>query len=319
MNCSPLKYITIISMLAFIGCTRPKQTTAVGAAAGTAIGAGLGAIIGNQTGNAGSGVAIGAAAGAATGTLVANALQAQQESIRSQDEAIERQERLLQVQRSELTELRNINPDLVEQKRIALRKRGPAPTSMRTASLNSQEQPSSATHVRARYNPAAALPKVSSASTSTRRATASNRGADPFNTKTPSPKERTALRVPPKLPSAPAQSDITTAEGSSEELFEPAGLNESDSRSECETAASENRAATAATDPSDKLLHLRKALRLCPSNAELHHELGKVYSTMERTSDAENAFKEALKVDPTFSAAQQSLRSLRSANITQRF
>jgi uncharacterized protein YcfJ len=133
--------LTLSAALAVTGCTKPKQTTAVSAAAGGAIGAGLGAIVGNQTGNAGSGIAIGAVAGAATGALIGNALQAQHEKLDSQKESIQRQDQAIRAQRSEIEELRRMQSDtgysqtrtqsvnayLVEEKRLQLRKRGPAP------------------------------------------------------------------------------------------------------------------------------------------------------------------------------------------------
>ena len=133
--------LAFTALVAGTGCTKPKQTTAVSAAAGGAIGAGLGAIVGNQTGNAGSGVAIGAVAGAATGALIGNALQAQQEKLDSQKESIQRQDQAIRAQRSEIEELRRMQSDtgytaartqsvnayLVEQKRLQLQRRGPSP------------------------------------------------------------------------------------------------------------------------------------------------------------------------------------------------
>jgi hypothetical protein len=304
-----LAFLTSASLLVSVGCTKPKETTAVGSAAGTALGAGLGAIIGNQTGNAGSGVAIGAVAGAATGALVANALQAQQESVRSQDEAIERQERLLQAQRSELNELRTMNSDVVEKKRIALQKRGPNPmATYRTASARSTEWLPTTTDntMRARMNPTLDSGKPSRTSALSAKTTSvktqSNRGAAAL------PSKSVAPSIAPKLVNDEASSDSDGSDAVTAEKL--AGLaTESDSEA-CHDASKEQRAATKATDSSDKLFHLRKALRLCPANAELHHALGKVYASMNRTTDAKQAFAEALKADPTFGAAKSSLNNL---------
>jgi Flp pilus assembly protein TadD len=68
--------------------------------------------------------------------------------------------------------------------------------------------------------------------------------------------------------------------------------------------------AVEASDNSDKLFHLRRALRLCPNSAPLHHELGKVYASMQRTKDAEGEFQQALSIDPSFSAAKKELGAL---------
>lgn len=82
-----------------------------------------------------------------------------------------------------------------------------------------------------------------------------------------------------------------------------------DSRA-CKEAMSERELATQAPENSDKLFHLRRALRLCPSSAPLHFELGKIYASMERTSNAEEEFKQALSLDPSMTAAKTSLSDL---------
>lgn len=91
--------------------TEIGETTQMGAATGGVIGAGLGAIVGSQSGDAGTGLVIGAAAGAGTGAAVGNMIEGQQTAMRTQDEAIERQQRTLQAQKAELDELRRMNPD----------------------------------------------------------------------------------------------------------------------------------------------------------------------------------------------------------------
>jgi tetratricopeptide (TPR) repeat protein len=249
--------------------------------------------------------------------LVANALQAQQESIRSQDEAIERQERLLQAQRSEINELRTINSDVVEKKRIALQKRGPTPsTAYRTASTRSTDWLPATTDstMRARMNPQATAAKSAKPSVppTTKAAT------QPATTRASSlpPTKIAAPAIAPLLASEDAASDSESSDIVTAEKL--AGLAiESDSEA-CRDAAKEQRAAANADDSSDKLFHLRKALRLCPANAELHHSLGKVYASMNRSSDAKQAFEEALKADPTFSAAKSSLDNL-TERTEQRF
>ena len=79
------------------------------------------------------------------------------------------------------------------------------------------------------------------------------------------------------------------------------------SSSECRAALKERDKANTAQANSDKLYHLRRALRLCPNSAPLHYALGSVYAKMDRRADAESEYKEALHVDPSFSLAQKAL------------
>jgi Flp pilus assembly protein TadD len=82
------------------------------------------------------------------------------------------------------------------------------------------------------------------------------------------------------------------------------------SSSECKEAMSEKELASQAPDNSDKLFHLRRALRLCPNNAVLHYELGNVYRLMERSSNAEEEFKQALSIDPSLAPAKNALADM---------
>jgi Flp pilus assembly protein TadD len=278
-----------------VGCTKPKETTAVGAATGGVIGAGLGAIVGNQTGDAGSGLAIGAVAGAATGALIGNALQAQQESVRSQDEAIERQERMIAAQRTEITELRNLNPDVIEQKRLALQKRGPSPHSSRSAHPTTPGSLS-----RNSADPLARL-DMRSQSLSDRN----------LNTAKAKPAPMLAVEKPPRSTTTQPKS----AKIAEEQITAKHVSMNSESSESCGEAEKDRTAAQNAMDSSDKLFHLRRALRLCPNNARMHHELGKVYLSMDRKSDAEHEFKQALDIDPSYAPAKQSLDRETSENI----
>ncbi len=291
-NSARIVCISTVMLVAALGCTKPKETTAISAATGGAIGAGLGAIIGNQTGDAGSGLAIGAVAGAATGALIGNALQAQQESVRSQDEAIERQERMIAAQRTEITELRNLNPDVVEQKRLALQKRGPSPYGARSANSGAPGAPS-----RNFSDPLARLDMRSQSLNERSLGTASVKAAPAL-----------ASEKPNRPTSSQPKSAKAIDEGASAKLVSM----DSDS---CGEAEKDRTAAQNAMDSSDKLFHLRRALRLCPNNARMHHELGKVYMSMDRKNDAEHEFKQALDLDPSYAPAKQSLDLITSENI----
>jgi predicted Zn-dependent protease len=79
---------------------------------------------------------------------------------------------------------------------------------------------------------------------------------------------------------------------------------------QCSDAAEEVTRAGAATDPADKLFHLRRALRLCPDNADYHNRLGEIYLGLGRSTDAEYEFREALRLDPGLSSATTNLKTL---------
>jgi uncharacterized protein YcfJ len=324
-----------------VGCTRPGKTTAIGSGVGGAVGAGLGAIVGNQSGNAGAGVAIGAAAGAATGALIGNAFQAQEERTASLDEAVKRQERTIQAQKSELAELRAIRSDSgyqassqslgatpryryrqpsvdlesseVARQRARLQKRGPNPSGTSYTPVSSYYQPTvkrqavPSSEPLARYDVRSEMAPVAKSSAS--------------STLTPVRTESTATNVAKVAPPKPAAPKVASLP--SEEITErsASGLKESDiptakmaapvvQTSECKEALAERDLAIDAPENSDKLFHLRRALRLCPNNAALHHEMGKIYLAMERREDAESEFKQALSIDPSLSAAKNELSSL---------
>lgn len=324
--------LAVTAALAVTGCTKPKQTTAVSAAAGGAIGAGLGAIVGNQTGNAGSGVAIGAVAGAATGALIGNALQAQQEKLDSQKESIQRQEQTIRAQRSELEELRRMESDtggysaaraqsvnayLVEQKRLQLQRRGPSPSGERLSHYSPPPLASRPADPLARYNAKAPAPVPASPSRDEESAVA--------------PARPPALATAPKK--APATShiakgiqekDLASAASTQVDLPEetfveapksaPAKVAQTSTTSEgCVQSKEAREAAANTSDTSDKLLHLRKALRLCPNSAETHYEMGQTYLAMDRAADASYEFKQALSINPKYTAAQESLKELDQA------
>ncbi len=383
----------VLAVISATGCTKPRQTTAVGSGVGGAIGAGLGAIVGNQTGNAGSGLAIGAGAGAAVGALVGNALQAQEERNKTQDEAIKRQERVIQAQKSEINELRSVrgddsysynsaspstpryryrgtttNPESPEvaRQRARLQQRGPRPThatsspvysssyysssyqeppvqkrvpapsaSIPSASIPSA-QPVRRVASRDLQPPAPALPAVTADSTKPLARYDVRSDLSPVAAAASQPTSRrdtpAAVITEAKQPVVPAPSTLPKA-SPAKNGPQSGGISESDipapskpadttaravapasssqpQSKECKEALAERDLAMEAAENSDKLFHLRRALRLCPQSAPLHHELGKVYASMQRTRDAEEEFKEALSIDPSMSAAKRELGAL---------
>jgi len=349
--------LAIASITGPVGCVKPRQTTAIGSGVGGAIGAGLGAIVGNQSGNAGSGVAIGAAAGAATGALIGNAIQAQEERTASAEEALKRQDRLLQAQKSEIAELRSIRGDTppsyessyaatpryryrqtsidmespeVARQRAKLQQRGPRPSgaapsddfSYRPAPKlrQSVETRSAAapkeSKVLARYDVRSELHEkpakaVSAPERSQPVVVAPIKGAE-------NPPSQASITKKAPLPESPSQLDAKSgSKGISETdipVTQPAAAKlvapTSALTAECKEALGERDKAAEASDNSDKLFHLRRALRLCPQNGALHYELGRVYSAMDRKTDAEGEFKQALTIDPSLVAAKNALSEM---------
>jgi len=304
--------LTAVAVAALSGCTKPKQTTAVGSAAGGAIGAGLGAIVGNQTGNAGSGVAIGAVAGAATGALIGNALQAQEEKSASQRETLKRQDQAMRAQRSEIEELRrmqsdtgysstrtqNVNAYLVEQKRLQLQKRGPAPRGQVSETRYSPPPLAmKSSEPLARYEskpaPLPIEPKKVKASAPV------GKGIEEKDLASEASTTATSIKSEPKSDTVPVAEETTA------KVAAPV-----QAKGGCEEGKEAREAAASASDNSDKLFHLRKALRLCPNSAETHYDLGKAYLGMDRAADANYEFKQALSIDPSYKAAQESLKEL---------
>jgi len=290
---------TILSLsslaLVLTSCTEPKKTTGIGAAAGGALGAGLGAIIGNQTGNAGTGLAIGALAGTATGSLIGNALQAQQESIRSQDEAIERQERVIQAQRNEIAELRSLNSDTVDQKRSLLQRRGPNPVD-RSRSVTTAQEPANRESDKPSWNTHETRGRLVPESAKLQETTITPKKAVSLPWETSHTQKNSPVR----------ESEVSGTAKRVTPRQEPSKV--------CEEASAESSRAAAASEEADKLFHLRRALRLCPNNASFHHELGVLYASMKRNSDAEHEFKKALSLDPSFESARESLEQVTRSN-----
>lgn len=270
MNSRPLTTsILALVLVAASACTDPKETTGVGAAAGGAIGAGLGAIIGSQTGSAGGGLAIGAVAGAAGGALIGNSIQAQQESIQTQDEAIERQERTIAAQRRELQELKSVRGD---------DNSGQGPRAARTSgfdSLGANEGPRAVREPLAMYG-----------GNNPHRPSLGERDLSAPITEPSISDHRRSSPRPELLKEAPN----TTAPSS---LMLPEEASEDCTRADVEMVS-----ARKASESSDKLFHIRRALRLCPSEANNHYELAKVYKKLGRSEDAAFELKEALRLNP---------------------
>lgn len=262
----------IMSLLA--SCTEPGETTGIAAATGGAVGAGLGAIIGSQTGNAGAGLILGGVGGAATGAALGNVIEAKQEIIRTQDEAIERQEKSLALHRSEIEELRRAGQESV---------------GFRAPSSGSVES-------------ARAMPKPG-AFTSSKAAVGQGGGGLREADITPVKPSIPPLRETPPVPVA-RQVAETRAAVKWDSASATHGI---PSTPECVRAQGEVAKADAVRESADKLFHVRRALRFCPESAALNNSLGELYLVMNRKQDAEFAFREAVRLEPGFAPAQKNL------------
>lgn len=331
--------VSMAVLIATSGCTRPRQTTAVGSGIGGALGAGLGAIVGNQTGNAGSGLAIGAAAGAATGAIIGNALQAQDEKTTAQNETLKRQEKQLQAQRNEIAELRSMNSDSgyaatpryryrqpsidssspeVERQMARLQQRGPNPRNPGVAAYReSTYKPTTVTtptkkenQSLARYDVRSQMQAEKSVEKPKTQPAATTTDTEP---KTVAAVQLSKERLPdPEPETKQATEKEVIPETSPESDTESTGKKvvPATNSAECKEALNEKELALASAENSDKLFHLRRALRLCPTNAAFHYELGNTYAAMERTSNAEEEYKQALSIDPSMAAAKNALADL---------
>jgi hypothetical protein len=326
------------------GCTEPGETTKVGAATGGVMGAGLGAIIGSQTGDPGAGLVLGAVAGSGTGALVGNSIEAQQKAIRSQDEALERQQRIIQSQKREIEELRR-NSD---SSRFDTAYEAPAAETAEQQRI--REAYARARTLREGQNLSGVEETISASRTErlqeTRRVV-SERIAPPPQVARVAPRMAAAPRDEVRVArSGIKERDLTAtkeeqptevalpAVQETEQMEEPnaAALAKENPRqergaydwskttevaapdegaaNECADADAEVKNAESARETADKLFHFRRALRLCPNNADYHTRLGEVYQSLNRPTDAVYEYKEALNIDPSNSRAKDNLAAL---------
>lgn len=302
-------------LLGSAGCTEPGEATAIGAATGGAIGAGLGAIIGSQTGDPGAGLVLGAAAGAGTGALVANSFEAQQEQLRNQDEAIARQERTIAAQRRELDELRRMS-DVPSDRAVTMAPafHGRAPSAHSPATGLSQHD------VREKVLSPEAIRRESGVFERSRSAELAagkmqQPGPSSFAQSPGEAKGTLNWSASPQevlAPTRSAESELSESVARPDEqpLQATSVVKAEPVSGECSEAQAEVRKADNASEAPDKLFHLRRALRLCPSEPGYHNALGEVYLGLNRKVDAEFEFREAIQLDPNFEAARRNLEGL---------
>jgi len=344
-----ISIVGIVVLVAVSGCTTPGETTGVSAATGGVIGAGLGAIIGSQTGDAGTGLAIGAVAGASTGALIGNAIEAQEATLRTQDEAIERQERTIAAQRTEIEQLRRLERDGEPGARGRLNSgavsgrgvggRTPVGYAVMPRSGIREStvapQPAKNSPPRAKTVPAQPAKRIEPtdmdvASTSVLKSalkSAPKSAPNPASVVAPvaqlpveqelqernvAPMRESTLGVEPTDMTIGAVDEVAPPSVSAPAVvgaLQGATL-EGTGGAQCADAAEEMTRAGVATDSADKLFHLRRALRLCPDNPHYHNRIGEIYVELGRTTDAEYEFREALRLDSTLTVATNNLKKL---------
>ncbi|MBX7137611.1 MAG: tetratricopeptide repeat protein [Oligoflexia bacterium] len=274
-------FIVLSVCAGILGCTEAGETTQVGAATGGVLGAGVGALVGNQTGSTVGGMTLGALAGAGAGAAVGNALEADQKALKSQDQAIEQQERALAAHRAEIDELRRSTQD-----GISYRDSG-SPGSVAKGRYGSM--PTESRNYAASTLPGAARGTIRETTVI----------ADQGNTPA-----REVIKDSWSSPRAAVEAPIVEQSlGRSQET----ALNTLPQGEECQKAQTEVRSAQVAAESADKLFHYRRALRLCPDSAIFHNGLGEVYLSLGRRQDAEFEFKEALRLNPDYREAQSNL------------
>ncbi|MBL7662320.1 tetratricopeptide repeat protein [bacterium] len=82
---------------------------------------------------------------------------------------------------------------------------------------------------------------------------------------------------------------------------------------DCTQAQQEMKRAQSSNSKADKLFYMRRAVRLCGTNAEYHIELGKIYSEIGRTEDAVAQFSQAVDIEPSNQVALNELKKIDSA------
>lgn len=303
------KLIALSSIALCAACTEPGRTTTIGAATGGAIGAGLGAIVGSQVGSAGAGLVIGGAAGAGAGYAIGNALEAQDKKIAANEEAIARKDETIRAQNAEIGQLRGMHSD------------SPASQGVQDTYAWDRSEGAGVRHA----SPA----EIAAARAKLRADNSSVNGANPraqLNTSYPSVTTPSLAPSALQPPASISRSGSITEKNIVEEVPAPqlpktdsadvkpvnsaSSLAPATDTSDCSGASSEVTKADAASDSADKLFHLRRALRMCPTSAEYHNRIGELYLTLNRSDDARFEFNEALKVDPSFQKANANLAAL---------
>ncbi|HMO01893.1 MAG TPA: glycine zipper domain-containing protein [Oligoflexia bacterium] len=305
LNCRCwLSSLFLLAQFFLFGCTQlgmeqPGEKTQIATVTGGVLGAGLGAIAGSASGNAGVGLVIGAAAGAGAGAMIGNEMDRQDSRTTTQSERIRRQEEELRNQAGELDHLRRLshNPSIGS---VASGNMGSFSGSERAAfdtSTISLSPPKSERRE-----------TISVDEKTTRAATISDRLIDIHSQEQMVAAKR--LKVESEYDKENDLVNNTLAVDINDTATSKSSTIKMSGGADCVLADGEMKRAESSVSTADKLYHMRRALRLCPSSPVYHNAIGEMYVAMGRTSDARYEFDEALKLDPNFSAAKNNLEKL---------
>jgi len=103
---TPTIWLSVLAILASLGCSAPLTTREKGALVGTGLGAAAGGIIGSAVGHTGAGAVIGGGLGLGAGALVGDQLQAQERREQEQYEQMQQSKAELDRQDRELERLK---------------------------------------------------------------------------------------------------------------------------------------------------------------------------------------------------------------------
>jgi tetratricopeptide (TPR) repeat protein len=316
------KFFVVITLTCLVatGCTKPGETTAIGATTGGVIGAGVGAVVGGQSGDPFAGAAIGAVAGALAGGAVGNALEAHEEVMQRQDEALERQQRIISSQESEIRELRRLGQDTITYKsptessyRRSYEERASSkidlviPPSLANKKFNGAATPG-VWRQKNIGSPAIVVPSstkpVNAVATNTKSVVASSQATAVPKTEV-KPIVSTKIVEPIQKVQQPEKMNSISEVAAINQTAEVSLMSDDCKKAEQEISQSETQ-----EDASDKLFHLRRALRLCPDNSGYHKKLGDLYLSLNRKDDAKYEFGEAVRLDPNSAEAKSKLNEL---------
>ncbi len=270
-------------------------TTGVGAATGSVIGAGLGTIIGAGTGDAGAGLVIGAVAGAGIGALIGRQFEQQEALLSQQQEVLTRQRETLSTHERELEELKR-DSDVVPrgsslrntQKKAETysANRRAKPYVARKQDVIEKEDLIEKPEARARMQAEKTVPTIFQPSVTAR--------TEPIKSDLPP-----AASLPSDAGDKVNNEASAKVENDAVELTDP--------DVDCTKAQEEAQRGRNSASQADQLFYFRRALRLCPNQADYHAEVGRVYREIGRTDDAEIELRKALDIDPRNNLAQEEL------------
>ena len=273
------------------GCTEPGEVTSVGATTGGVLGAGLGAVIGNQTGSAGGGLAMGMLAGSASGALIGNALEVRQKELAQSGQQLSERERQIAAQRAALDKLRH----------------GASDTPGGGSSLHSGT-PGAGSATRSLDSPARVPVDTRSQVAARTMAPRGTEGIEQGRELAPAafrPQAGSTVGGPAAGALVPAVSTTSSRAAVTSASSGAAGRSVVPQSADCKEAAQEAAMAAHISDVAERMLRLRKGLRLCPEDPQLHLKMAEAYRAVGRQSDAEFEQAEAARLDPTIGVPSQ--------------